>query len=313
MSKDIAEKRLEEHNDVFADIFNNLLFEGKKILKEDELISLPSASYVREVDGKIHEKNRDIRKVDKNKNMYRLVYGLENQTDVDNTMPERVMGYDYAVYEAQIKEIMNENKRKKNPAYSKRIHDDQKIAPSVTVVLYWGEKWEGPRKLHDMLGFPDDTEDILRTLVPDYTVNLIEIGQIPEATRDRLTSDFRFVAECAACRRQTGNLRKLISDRKYMIKHPEEVLDTLAEVLSDVRFMKAKEMLIEREEEGITMCEALDQLMEEKKEQGIQQGIQRAVSLLVKAGTLRLEDAAAFLGISVEEVKENISSIEDVA
>lgn len=29
MQKDIKEKRLEEHNDVLADIFNNLLFEEK--------------------------------------------------------------------------------------------------------------------------------------------------------------------------------------------------------------------------------------------------------------------------------------------
>ena len=34
MQKDIKEKRLEEHNDVFADIFNNLLFDGKAILKK---------------------------------------------------------------------------------------------------------------------------------------------------------------------------------------------------------------------------------------------------------------------------------------
>jgi len=30
MQKDIKEKKLEEHNDVFVDIFNNLLFEGKQ-------------------------------------------------------------------------------------------------------------------------------------------------------------------------------------------------------------------------------------------------------------------------------------------
>ena len=51
MQKDIKEKRLEEHNDVFADIFNNLLFEGKAILKEEDLTILPTESYVRAVDN----------------------------------------------------------------------------------------------------------------------------------------------------------------------------------------------------------------------------------------------------------------------
>ena len=35
--KDIAEKTLEAYNDVFADIVNVLLFQGKHFVKEDEL------------------------------------------------------------------------------------------------------------------------------------------------------------------------------------------------------------------------------------------------------------------------------------
>ena len=35
--KDIAQKILEAHNDVFSDIVNVLLFKGKKILSADEL------------------------------------------------------------------------------------------------------------------------------------------------------------------------------------------------------------------------------------------------------------------------------------
>ena len=64
MQKDIKEKRLEEHNDVFADIFNNLLFEGKTILKKEDLTTLPTESYVRAVDGKLHEEHRDVRKAE---------------------------------------------------------------------------------------------------------------------------------------------------------------------------------------------------------------------------------------------------------
>ena len=35
MSKDVTEKRLEEFDDVFVDIFNNLLFAGEEILHEE--------------------------------------------------------------------------------------------------------------------------------------------------------------------------------------------------------------------------------------------------------------------------------------
>ena len=36
--KDITEKVLEAYNDVFADIVNVLLFNGKEILKAEELV-----------------------------------------------------------------------------------------------------------------------------------------------------------------------------------------------------------------------------------------------------------------------------------
>lgn len=36
--KDITEKNLEAYNDVFADIVNVLLFNGKSVLKEDALV-----------------------------------------------------------------------------------------------------------------------------------------------------------------------------------------------------------------------------------------------------------------------------------
>lgn len=40
MSKDISEKRLEEYEDVFADIFNNLVASGKKIVEEDLVMTM---------------------------------------------------------------------------------------------------------------------------------------------------------------------------------------------------------------------------------------------------------------------------------
>ena len=35
--KDLTEKILEDYNDVFADIVNGLIFEGKSVVKEEDL------------------------------------------------------------------------------------------------------------------------------------------------------------------------------------------------------------------------------------------------------------------------------------
>ncbi len=309
MSKDITEKRLEEHNDVFADIFNNLLFEGNAVLKKENLTSLPTESYVREVDGKIHEEHRDVRKVDKDNNVYHLVCGIENQSSVDNTMPERVMGYDYAAYEDQIKEIIKKNKKKNRPAYTKRIHDGQKLAPVVTAVLYWGSgEWKGPLTLHDMLEFSQDTEEVIRPMVPNYSMNLVEVRNIPKKVREKLTSDFRLIAEYVARRQDTKGLEELMADRVYTIKHPEEFLELLSEVANDTRYKNVKERL-QQKEEKVTMCVIAEKL----ENRGIEQGQLLTIGSLVKNGLLSLNDAAIFLDLTVEELVQKIAELEKVA
>ena len=42
--KDITEKMLEQYNDVFMDIVNVLLFNGEMVVREDDLIDLPTSS-----------------------------------------------------------------------------------------------------------------------------------------------------------------------------------------------------------------------------------------------------------------------------
>ena len=51
--KDITERTLESYNDVFADIVNVLLFDGKRIICENELEDAISHSQYK-ADGKIH-------------------------------------------------------------------------------------------------------------------------------------------------------------------------------------------------------------------------------------------------------------------
>ena len=51
--KDVAEKVLEAYNDVFSDIVNVLLFDGRQVVKEDELTdAVPLSQY--KADGKLH-------------------------------------------------------------------------------------------------------------------------------------------------------------------------------------------------------------------------------------------------------------------
>ena len=59
--KDITEKVLESYNDVFSDIVNVLLFDGKTVIKADELEDQAPRAYYK-ADGKIREIKRDVAK-----------------------------------------------------------------------------------------------------------------------------------------------------------------------------------------------------------------------------------------------------------
>ena len=108
MSKDATENRLEDWNDVFVDIFNNLILKGQTIINKKDLVALPTRAYTRKNDGELRAGMRDVRKESRKNGQLRLITSIENQTDIDHTMPECVMGYEYASYEEQIKQFMDD-------------------------------------------------------------------------------------------------------------------------------------------------------------------------------------------------------------
>ena len=89
--KDISEKLLEAYDDVFADIVNVLLFNGKQVIKEDELEEQETHSSYK-AEGKLRELDRDVVKRWKDGNIRIACIGLENQTDSDKDMPLRIIG-----------------------------------------------------------------------------------------------------------------------------------------------------------------------------------------------------------------------------
>ena len=279
MKKDIAKKRLEDYNDVYADIFNGLLFDGEKVLKEEFLVPLPTEAFTRTRNGLLRQGNRDIRKADRRGGRYRLICGEENQESRENTMPQRVMGYEYAAYEEQIRTLADQNKAAGKPAITKRIHDDQRLAPVVTIVLYWGdEKWERPLCLHDMLDFPPDIADQIRPFVADYPINLIQMSRLPAAVRERLTSDFRLLADYAALKNRPDQLKNYMLSHRQIIRHPEEFLDVLSSVTGDRRYQSIeKEIMARTKKEDVTMCVIIDEFENRGIQKGIQAGIQTGI------------------------------------
>ena len=75
---DITEKSLESYDDVFSDIINVLLFDGRQLVREDELSDAAPLSAYKDLDGRMHEQDRDVAKYWRNGSIRICLYGLEN-------------------------------------------------------------------------------------------------------------------------------------------------------------------------------------------------------------------------------------------
>ena len=305
---DTVDKLLEAYPDVFADIINVLLYNGNPIVNPQFLTDGPSAAIYKAADGFLSQKNRDLAMYDTSGSPLCILYGLENQTKPSPIMPARVMGYDAASYDHNIRLIKSRNLAEGRPAdYSMEIHSDQKLNPVITLTLYFGlTPWNGPRCLHDLLFLSED----IKKFLPDYPINLAEVAFLTPDTIEKFTSDFQIVAWWFRARR-LKNTDELRTHQKEWI-HVEELLEFFYVFAGDDRYRELKSGFAKRIRKGesITMCTLVDSLIEEGMEKGIKKGISQGIAqtryrdlaALIRSG-MPHEQAARLLEFSQEELE----------
>ena len=243
--KDITQKMLERYNDVFADIVNVLLFNGKRIVDEDALIDTPVDSTLK-LDGEIHSQDRDVAKYWKNSQINIALFGLENQTVPDKLMPMRVIGYDGA---EDKKQVLEENRYKKK-------------YPVITLVLYMGyeKNWKYSNSLLDLL----EVDDNLKPYVNDYKINVFEIALLDREKIELFKSDFRMLADYLYQMRTTNSYKGDESN----IKHVDEILMLMSAMSG---FKNVENIIKVAHERKVCNMKGFFELAEEK---GIEKGIE---------------------------------------
>lgn len=172
--KDITEKILEDHNDVFADIINGLIFAGEQRILPESLENTAVHSQYKADDEKVHELERDVAKYWKDQDVQLAICGIENQSSVEKYMPFRIIGYDGTAYRSQL-----QDKRKE-------------ILPVMTIVLYFGteHRWYGKRNIKGLMKIPEGLDDYIN----DYKMQVFEVAWLTEEQISRFRSDFKIVA-----------------------------------------------------------------------------------------------------------------------
>ena len=165
----------------FADSFNYYLFNGKQIIKSDNLETLDPTEMAiipREASDETVEKIRDVLKqcilMADDKATY-LMLGIENQTDVHYALPVKNMIYDALNYGKQVSETAKkhreENDLRGSAEFLSGFTKNDKLKPLITLTIYFGsDEWDAPRSLKEMFHTTDET--VLR-FVEDYRVHLI--------------------------------------------------------------------------------------------------------------------------------------------
>ena len=285
--KDITQKVLEKYNDVFADILNVLLFNGRDVVEESTLIDALPMSMLK-IDGRVRSQERDIAKYWRKSKINVALFGLENQTTPNKLMPLRVLGYDGAEYVKQ----------------SRKENIDKAKYPVITLVLYLGyeKEWNYPKTLFEVLDIDED----IKPYVNDFKINLFEIAYLDKEKINLFKSDFRILADYLYQMRVN---KDYIAD-ETTIEHVEELLTLMSAMTGDNRFEETINDL--KGKEKINMCEVLDRVEARGIEKGIEQGIEQGVKRgtintlisLVNDGILSSYEAALRANMSVEDFEK---------
>lgn len=238
--KDLTEKKLEDYGDVFADIYNTLLFQDK-LIEEDKLQTGPTESIYKSATDEWREQRRDtVKEYMDDLNLVIATLGIENQASIDKYGPIRVMGYDYGSYRQQ-------------------IVDGKELHPVITIVLnFTDKKWNEKKSLVDILKMPEKFCEY----VQDYKINVFDVAFLDDTTIESFTSDFKLVAKFFKNKRLGVNINTTTDTTA--ISHPEELMELFTVFTSDNTYAEMIPEILERKKRGevISMCTVAQELLE---------------------------------------------------
>ncbi len=262
---DLSSNRLISHPDVFADIINTIVYDGRLVLNERNLKPFYVNTSTAKPNGKLKGLYRDNCMEDLRNGIRYIIWGIENQYVFDRTTPFKVMGYDYTSYDRQIESFQAQNKKEHAKTYITGLLPEQKLTPVITLILYYGDD-NLPDNICAMLNMPEEKE--VRKFIQNYNLNVIRLKEFTKEQTDLFRSDFSCIAKCLAKSYNKQEQLNMLKESKQVLLHPRDTLFTLASITKDQRYLS----LSETNKEKSKMCEIADALEKMGYDKGIMQG-----------------------------------------
>ena len=285
-------KKLFRDDGCFADICNYAFFQGKQIIKPEELVSREndvSTLIGKEALPMETKRYRDIVRKASINGEY-MIIGVEHQSTLDKNMIIRILNYD-----AQL--------------YINQVESGKEVRPVGSFVFYTGDKeWTYPKSLKESLKVSPEMEDYIN----DWKLPVLELQKMdPQILKSKRLKEVVEISQSML----EGDYEKLRTNRMISVENYK-----IAAILTHTDIKE--EDLPEGDE--INMCKAMDQLFQRFENQGIEKGeaigIEKTLKeqLKVKLGTISSPLEERLTTTSLEKLNEltlnifNINSEEDV-
>lgn len=305
--KDIILKEYLSIPEIFADLFNGYLFDGKQILTPENLKSLDSTETVviKNAENKTEaiQKYRDvIKKVAFDTEF--VLLGVEDQMNIHYTMPIRNMLYDAITYTAQTSEIGRKHTKEKDLSgdeFLSKFSKTDKLIPIITLVIYYGKnKWDGSLDLYGMLKFPEDTEaqQIIKQYVPNYKLNFIWAYNFDNF--EKFKTGLREIFGILKNDMDGKTLKKYVQTNHDRFSNLDEKTYDVIDSLINLNKYKIKKGNFINKKGGINMSQALEDIKLEGKLEMIEAMIKENmdINIISKVSGISID--------KIQEIKNNI-------
>ena len=285
-------KKLFRDDGCFADICNYAFFQGKQIIKPEELVSREndvSTLIGKEALPMETKRYRDIVRKASINGEY-MIIGVEHQSTLNKNMIIRILNYD-----AQL--------------YINQVESGKEVRPVGSFVFYTGDKeWTYPKSLKESLKIPPEMEKYIN----DWKLPVLELKKMdPQILKSKRLKEVVEISQSML----EGDYEKLRTNRMISVENYK-----MAAIFTHTDIKE--EDLPEGDE--INMCKAMDQLFQRFENQGIEKGeaigIEKTLKeqLKVKLGTISSPLEEKLTTTSLEKLNEltlnifNINSEEEV-
>lgn len=277
MEKDFNSSSFFSDNERYADIINGIGCDGIPFVSGKDLQELDTkvwfGGFRKQGRGRKGKKSlyRDmVRKTPFGVNF--AIVGIENQEEIDYALALRVLCYDAGEYEKQAVRLRREVRRNRKGLsageYLYGFKKSSRLFPTITFVLYYGEKeWDGAKDLHGLLDFTD-IPDRLKGKISNYQIYVIEVRKL--ANTDVFKTDVKQVFDFIRFSKDKEKLKELVTtDQSYALLE-EDAFDMVLAYTGEDKMFKIKKN--HKKGGKVGMCQGLREWMEDERMEGKKEG-----------------------------------------